>query len=161
MKEWLSLEFWHLQTLAVLPVLIYAQNRPAPSNHWSTHQNINQMCFLFKKRIILWMKVKVAQSCLTLCNPMDYTVHGNSLGQNTGVSSLSLLQGIFLTQELNQGLLHCGWILYQLSHKGSPRILKWVAHPFSSGSSSPRNQTGVSCIAGGFFTSWERQANRI
>ena len=43
-------------------------------------------------------------------------------------------------------------ILYQLSHKGSPRILEWVAHPFSSGSSQPRNQTGVSCIAGGFFT---------
>ena len=75
------------------------------------------------------MKVKVAQSYLTLCNPTDYTVHGNSLGQNTGVSSLSLLQGIFLTQELNQGLLHCGWILYQLSHKGSPRILESVACP--------------------------------
>ena len=43
-------------------------------------------------------------------------------------------------------------ILYQLSHKGSPRILEWVAHPFSSGSSQPRNQTGVSCIAGRFFT---------
>ena len=40
----------------------------------------------------------------------------NSPGQNTGVGSLSLLQGIFLTQELNQGLLHCRWILYQLSY---------------------------------------------
>ena len=44
----------------------------------------------------------------------------NSLGQNTGVGSLSLLQGIFSTQGLNQGLLHCRWILCQLSHKGSP-----------------------------------------
>ena len=43
----------------------------------------------------------------------------NSLGQNTGVSSLSLLQGIFPTQGLNPGL-HCRQILYQLSHKGSP-----------------------------------------
>ena len=34
------------------------------------------------------------------------------------------------------------------------RILEWVAYPFSSGSSRPRNQTGVSCIAGGFFTNW-------
>ena len=34
------------------------------------------------------------------------------------------------------------------------RILEWVAIPFSRGSSQPRNQTGVSCIAGGFFTSW-------
>ena len=43
----------------------------------------------------------------------------NSLAQNTGVGSLSLLQEIFPTQELNPGLLHCRWILYQLSHKGS------------------------------------------
>ena len=40
--------------------------------------------------------------------------------KNTEVGSLSLLQGIFLTQELNQGLLHCRWILYQLSYQGSP-----------------------------------------
>ena len=40
--------------------------------------------------------------------------------KNTGVGSLSLLQQIFLTQESNRGLLHCRWILYQLSYKGSP-----------------------------------------
>ena len=78
----------------------------------------------------------------------------NSPGQNTGVGSLSLLQGIFPTQGSNPGLPHCRQILYQLSHKGSPRILEWVAHPFSSGSSWPRNQTRVSCIAGEFFTNW-------
>ena len=76
----------------------------------------------------------------------------NSPGQNTGVGSLSLLWGIFPTQGLNPGLLHCRRILYQLSHEGSPRTLEWVAYPFSSGSSQPRNQTRVSCIAGGFFT---------
>ena len=59
------------------------------------------------------VKVKVAQSCLTLCNPMDYTVHG-------------ILQA---------------------------RILEWVAFPFSRTSSQPRDQTQVSSIAGGFFTS--------
>ena len=58
--------------------------------------------------------MKVAQSCPTLCNPMDYTVHG-------------ILQG---------------------------RIPEWVAFPFSRGSSQPRDQTQVSRIAGGFFTSW-------
>ena len=78
----------------------------------------------------------------------------NFPGQNTGVGSLSLLQEIFLTEGSNLGLLHCRQILYQLSHKGSPRILDWVTYPFSSGSSRPRNQTGVSFIAGGFFTSW-------
>ena len=58
----------------------------------------------------------------------------NSLGQNTGVDSLSLLQGIFPTQVLNPGLLHCRWILYKLSHKGKPSnsgmgrlsLLQWV-----------------------------------
>ena len=78
----------------------------------------------------------------------------NSPGQNTGVGSLFLLQRIFPTQGLNAGLLHCRWILYQLSHKGSPRILEWVAYPFSSGSSRPRNRVRVSCIAGRFFTNW-------
>jgi len=68
------------------------------------------------------------------------------------VGSLCLLQGIIPTQGLNPGLSYCRWILYQLSHKGSPRILEWVAYPFSSGSSWSRNQTRVSCIAGGFFT---------
>ena len=44
----------------------------------------------------------------------------NSPGQNIGVNSLSLLQGIVPTQGLNPGLLHCRQILYQLSRKGSP-----------------------------------------
>ena len=97
--------------------------------------------------------MKVTQLCPTLCDPMDYSPW-NSPGHNTGVGYLSLLQGIFLTQELSWGLLHCRWILYQLSQKGSPGILEWVAYPFSSRSSQPRNWTGVSCIAGRFFTNW-------
>ena len=60
------------------------------------------------------LEVKVAQLCLTLCNPMDYTVHG-------------ILQA---------------------------RTLEWLAFPFSRGSSQSRNQTQVSRIVGGFFTSW-------
>ena len=83
------------------------------------------------------------------CDPMDYTVHG--------ILQARILEWVafpFSTQGLNPGLLHCRWILYQLSHKGSPGILEWVADPFSRGSSLPRNQTGVSCIAGGFFTNW-------
>ena len=79
----------------------------------------------------------------------------NSPGQNTGVSNLSLLQGVFPTQGSNPGLLHYGWILYHLSHQGSPRILECVSYFFSRGSSRPRNQTGVSCIAGRFLLSYE------
>ena len=47
--------------------------------------------------------------------------------KNTGAGSLSLLQGIFLNQGSDPGLLHCMQILYQLSHSGSPRRLEWVA----------------------------------
>ena len=77
----------------------------------------------------------VAQSCPTLCNPMDYgppgsSVHGDSPGENTEVGCHVLLQGIFLTQELNRSLLHCRQILYQLSYQGNPpAILLLVIHP--------------------------------
>ena len=110
------------------------------------------------------MRSSVAQSCLTLCDPVDCSPPGSSVHgvlqaralewvampscgdlphpgieprspalqvdslpaeppwkpKNTGVGRLSLLQGIFLTQESNQGLLHCRWILYQLSCQGNP-----------------------------------------
>ena len=65
--------------------------------------------------------VLVAQSCLTLDNPMNCSLCSwNSPGKNTRVSSHSLFQGIFPTQGLNPGLLHCRQILYHLSHQGSP-----------------------------------------
>ena len=88
-----------------------------------------------KERKDEWLKakVKVARSCPTFCNPMDCP--WNSPGQNTRVGSLSLLRGIFPTQGLNPGFPHCRQILHQLSHKGSPRILEWVAYSFSSRSS--------------------------
>ena len=65
----------------------------------------------------------VAESCLTLCNPVDssppgYSVYGDSPGKNTEVGNLSLLQGIFPTQG-KKGLPHCRWILYHLSNQGS------------------------------------------
>ena len=107
----------------------------------------------------------------------------NSPGQNTGVGSLSLLQGIFPTQKSNQGLLYCRQILYQLSYEGkkwswsvvcnswwshglSPssllhlrdfpgkRVLGWVAISFSRGSSRPRDRTQVSRIVDRRFTVW-------
>ena len=70
----------------------------------------------------------------------------------------TLLQGIFPTQGLNPGLMHCRWIHYYLIHQRSSRILEWVAYPFSSGTSQPRNWTGISSIAFlQFFTSWATQ----
>ena len=66
------------------------------------------------------------QSCLTLCDRMNYSpsgssVHGDSPGKNTGMGCHALLQGIFPTQRWNPGLLHCRWILHQLSYQGSPK----------------------------------------
>ena len=82
--------------------------------------------------LVFKVKVQVAQLCLTLCNPMDYTVPG-ILQASTGVGSLSLLQGIFPTQGSNPDLPHCRWILYQLRHKGSPLVFKRVLNQPSAG----------------------------
>ena len=54
------------------------------------------------------------------CSPPGSSVHGDPLGKNTGMGCQFLLQGIFLTQESNLGLLYCRQILYQLSYEGSP-----------------------------------------
>ena len=77
------------------------------------------------------VKMKVAQSCLSLCDPMDYTV--------PGILQARILEWVAFpfSRGLNPGLPHCRWILYQLSHHGSPRILEWGANPFSRASSRP------------------------
>jgi len=57
----------------------------------------------------------------------------NSSGQNTEVGSLSLLQGSSQPRDQTQVYVYCRQIVYQLSHKGSSRILEWVAYPFPRG----------------------------
>ena len=89
-------------------------------------RQLNQHGFCSAFSPSIYTKVKVMSNSLRphgLYSPWDFP------DQNTGVGSLSLLQGIFSTQGPNPGLLHCRWILYQLSHQGSPRILEWVAYP--------------------------------
>ena len=83
------------------------------------------------------VKVKVSQSCLTLCNPMDYTIHG-------------ILQARTLEWVACPTL--CNPKDYTIHGILQARILEWVVFPFTRGSSQPRNQTRVTCIAGGFFT---------
>ena len=88
---------------------------------------IIQLCTI---NLICAVLCLVTQLCLTVCNPMDCSlpgssVHGNSPGKNTGMGCYALLQEIFPTQWSNPGLLHCRWILYHLSHEGSPWILEW------------------------------------
>ena len=90
------------------------------------------------KKLIKWITcracAKTLQSCLTLCDPMDCSLpgssaHGDSPGMNTGVGCHFLLQGTFLTQGSNLGLLDCRQTLYQLSYKGSLKM-KGIA-PYS------------------------------
>ena len=139
--------WWICEGESGLPVLFLCHLRSAP-----------KLAILFTN-IVLNVLCLVAQSCPTLCYSMDYsppgsTVHRDSPGKNTGVSSHALLPGIFPTQLLNPGFPHCRQILYCLSCQGSPRTLVWVGYPFLRGSSQAGNQTRVSCIARGFFTSW-------
>ena len=139
-------------------------------NHSTKHFGFAWTESLFIFNFLLWLYQEqlitvccvlclVTQSCPTLCDPMDYSppgssIHGDSLGKNTGVDCHAFLQGIFPTQGSNPGLPRCRWILYRLSHQGSWRILEWVAMPSSKGSSQHRDRTQVSCIAGRFFASW-------
>ena len=99
------------------------------------------------------MKLRVTQLCPTLCDPMNYTVHGILQARILEWVAFPFSRGSSQPRESNPGLLHCRWILYQLSLKRSPRILEWVAYPFSRGSSWPKDQTQVSRIAGVFFIS--------
>ena len=121
-----------------------------PINRWMDKEGViftyNVLCLVAQSWPALWDPIE--------CRLPGSSVHGNSLGKNTGVGCHALLRGIYPTQGLNPGLLHCRQILYTLSHQGSPWILEWVAYAFSMGSSQPRDQTHVSCITGGFFTIW-------
>ena len=76
------------------------------------------------------------------CNLPGSSVHVDSPGKNTGMGCHALLQEIFPTQGLNPGLLHCRWILYQLSHQSSPRILAWLAYPFQGDLPNPGIKPG-------------------
>ena len=120
---------WHVAVHGV------ARNQIRLRDVTTTTISMYCICFICKRK---HLKVKGSQSWPTL-RPHGLYSSWNSPGQNIGVSSLSLLQGI--------SPVHCRWILHQLSHKGSPRILEWVAYPFSRGSSGPRDQNCVSYIS--------------
>ena len=84
------------------------------------------------------VKVKVTHLCLTLCNPMDYTVHGILQARILEWVAFPFSRGSSQPRDQTQISLIAGGFFY-LGHKGSPRILEWIAYPFSSGSSQPRN----------------------
>ena len=117
-----ALQLW--ERLYCLPRGLWAQGPPPPQSYYFYFPKffISLKLFPNKKSRML-----VSQSCLTLCelmdcNPPDSSVHGILQARilQASMGSHSLLQGIFLTQGWNPGLLHCRWILYQLSYQGSP-----------------------------------------
>ena len=116
---------------------------------------LHEICYFRRLTSIFWIwkwKWK-SLSCLTLCDPINHTVHG--LLQAIILEWVAFhFRGFSQSRNWMQVYPGCKRILYQLSHEGSPRIMEWVAYPFSSRSSRLRNQIRVSCIAGGFFTSW-------
>ena len=88
--------------------------------------------------------VKVTQSCPTLCDPMDYTVHGIFQARILEWVAFPSSRGSSQPWDRTQVSRIAGrWILYQLSHKGRPRILEWVAYPFSRRSSWVWNHRGL------------------
>ena len=124
-------------SLSLLPLCLTHQDAatatPAPLRLWLHRVFLgSELCVLRQTLITntdsLWCpqqlnlrsEVKVAQSCLTLCDPKDYHVHGIFQARILELGSRSLLQGIVPTQGSNPLLLHCRQILYQLSHQGSP-----------------------------------------
>ena len=97
-----------LKRSLVFPVLLFS----SISLHWSLRKAFLSFLAILWNSAFKW----------------EYLSFSPSPGQNTGVGSLSLLQGIFPTRGLSTGLPHCRPILYQLSHKGSPQCCSSLAY---------------------------------
>ena len=107
------------------------------------------------------VKVKVTQSCPTLYDLMNYTVHGILQARILEWVAFPFSRGSSQPRDQTQVSRTAGGFFTSWVTKGSPRILEWIAYPFSSGSSWPRNQSGVSCIASGSFTNLSYQGSQI
>ena len=99
------------------------------------------------------VKVKVAQSCPTLCRPMDYIVHGILQVRILEWVAIPFSWGSSQPGDRTQ-ISHSAGRFFTSWAIGKPKRLEWIVYPFSMGSSWPKIQTGVSCIAVGFLTSW-------
>ena len=120
---WHKIEPWSLAVKAQSS--IYWITREFPETLIFFNRDMDKFLGVSCNKSKVMIEVLVAPLCLTLCNPMDYSppgssVHGDSPGKNTGVGCHSLFQGIFPTQGPNPGFPHYRWILYHLSHQGSP-----------------------------------------
>ena len=100
---------------------------------------------ILQARILVWVAMPSSRISSQPREPRSPALQADSLSseppgkpKNTGVSSLSLLQKIFLTQKSTQGFFHCRMILYQLSYQGSPTFqIKWNTSMLKVGSGFP------------------------
>ena len=154
MLTWLLLPFGYNDTIVNTGVQISVQISAFIYFYFLAYTQEWNCCTICSSVLCL-----VTQSCPTLCNPMDCSppgssVQGDSPGKNTGVCCYALLQVISPTQGSNPGLLHCRADSLLTEPPGKPKNIGVGSLSLSKGSSRPRNWTGVSYIAGGFFTSW-------
>ena len=123
--------------------LVFISGSPAPGCRVCVC--VCYVCLVIQSRLTLLRPHGL--SCTRLLCPWDFP------GKNTGVGCHFLLHGIFLTQGSNPGLLHCRWILYCLSHQGSPwqgvrldkyllneSIDEWLFDRLKSGQQRPQGQ---------------------
>ena len=104
--------------------------------------NLTRASYMAGRFFTNWAIMEAVSECCSIMSDSLQPLN-NSPGQNMGVDSCSLLQGIFQTQVSNPGLPYCRRILYQLSHQGSTRILEWVVYAFFSRSSWSRIELGL------------------
>ena len=129
-EQWQILFSWALKSLQMVTAatkLSYNKPRQCIKKqryHFADKGPSSQRYGFSSSHVWMWE----SESCSVVSDSL--WLHGlyspwNSPGQNTGVGNLSLLQEIFPTQGSNSGLMHCRRILYQVSHKGSPRKLSF------------------------------------
>ena len=119
-----------------------------PRPRGSPGKNTGMGCHFLLQCMKMKSEREVTQSCPTLSDPMDCSLPGSSI------------HGIFQARVLEWGAIAFSESHSVMSNSLRPpgilqaRILEWVAFPFSRGSSQSRDQTHISCTAGGFFTNW-------